>query len=71
MSKEKILTPKVLRKLGYTDKGKCIFKHFENMSYWVNEGVCLFYNTPINKYFQDKYYVGYAEMRGELCCCRF
>lgn len=58
-----ILTDKLLKKLNFKDVGKCSFELFENMNYWVKNGVCLFYNTPVNTEWQDSYYVGYVEMR--------
>lgn len=58
-----ILTVNILIEKGFEDIGKCKFKPFENMSYWVKNGICLFYNTPISKDYQEKFYVGYVDMR--------
>jgi hypothetical protein len=33
------------------------------MPYWVKNGVCLFYNTPIQLGCENNFYIGYAEMR--------
>lgn len=67
MKKNKItgytLTPKELKLLGFSDKGKCPFPNFTNMNYWVKNGICLFYNTPEPEDYQAKYYIGYAEQR--------
>lgn len=59
---KKQLTPKSLKALGFLDNGRCGFDGFENMNYWVREGVCLFYNIPVDKNNQASYYVGYATM---------
>lgn len=60
---KEILNPRVLERLGFKDNGQSKFETFENMSYWVKNGICLFYNTPINTDWQDSFLVGYAEMR--------
>jgi len=62
-SKRTKLTPSVLKGLEFVDKGKCPFELFKNMNYWVKNGICLFYNTPVAKDYQEKFYIGYAEMR--------
>lgn len=58
-----LLTTDILDELGFKDKGRCEFDLFEGMNYWVKNGICLFYNTPISKDHQNKFYIGYAEMR--------
>jgi len=58
-----ILTTDILKGLDFKDNGKCEFPFFENMSYWVKNGVCLFYNTPIKTDYQESFYIGYAEQR--------
>lgn len=57
------LTTKVLSGLEFGDKGQCDFALFKNMNYWVKNGVCLFYNTPVKTDYQESFLVGYAEMR--------
>lgn len=57
------LTVDILKELQFKDRGKCEFAGFENMSYWVKSGICLFYNTPIVTDYQESFYIGYAEMR--------
>ena len=56
------LTIDILEKLKFKNVEENKFENFE-MSYWVKNGICLFYNTPINTDYQDSFYVGYAEMR--------
>lgn len=58
-----LLTTGVLQELDFKNNGQSKFELFENMSYWVKNSICLFYNTPINTDWQDSFYVGYAEMR--------
>ena len=58
-----LLTTGVLQELNFKDIGQSEFELFENMSYWVKNSICLFYNTPINTDWQDSFLVGYAEMR--------
>ena len=58
-----VLTTDILFELHFENVGKCKFKFFINMNYWVRNGICLFYNTPINTDYQEKFYIGYAEMR--------
>lgn len=58
-----LLTTAILNELGFKDNGQSKFELFEGMSYWVKNSICLFYNTPINKDYQDSFYIGYAEMR--------
>ena len=58
-----LLTTAILDELGFKDNGQSKFELFEGMSYWVKNSICLFYNTPINKGYQDSFYIGYAEMR--------
>lgn len=58
-----LLTTNNLLELDFKDKGQCTFELFEGMNYWVKNGICLFYNVPINKYDCNSFYVGYAEMR--------
>jgi hypothetical protein len=58
-----LLTTGVLQELNFKDIGKCEFELFENMSYWVKNSICLFYNTPVKTDYQYSFYVGYAEMR--------
>jgi hypothetical protein len=58
-----LLTTGILEELNFKDNGKCKFEGFENMNYWVKNGICLFYNTPISTDYQDHFYIGYAEMR--------
>jgi len=58
-----VLTTDVLKELGFKNIGKCEFELFDNMNYWVKNGICLFYNTPISEDYQDSFYIGYAEMR--------
>ena len=58
-----LLTTGVLQELSFIDNGQSKFELFENMSYWVKNSVCLFYNTPVNTDWQDSFLVGYAEMR--------
>ena len=57
------LTKDILESIDFKDKGKCDFEHFENMSYWVKNGICLFYNTPVKTDYQESFYIGYAEQR--------
>ena len=42
-----VLTTDILKELDFEDNGKCEFDFFINMSYWVKNGICLFYNTPV------------------------
>ncbi len=66
------LTKSLLKKLDFSDVGRCDFKHFENMNYWVKNGVCLFYNVPIQERCESDFYVGYCEMReGEYVAVAF
>jgi len=58
-----MLTTSVLKELNFKNIGKCEFELFDNMNYWVKNGICLFYNTPISEDYQDSFYIGYAEMR--------
>jgi len=58
-----LLTTGVLQELNFKDIGQSEFELFENMSYWVKDSICLFYNTPVNTDWQDSFYIGYAEMR--------
>lgn len=58
-----ILTTDILEELEFKDNGKCDFELFENMNYWVKNGICLFYNTPISENYQEHFYIGYAEQR--------
>lgn len=64
-TKEKytVLTEAILEEYGFSNHQKCQFRNFELMSYWVKNGVCLFYNTPVNTNFQDSFLIGFAEMR--------
>lgn len=62
MERGTTLTTNILKELRFKDSGQCKFELFESMSYWVKNGICLFYNTPASNY-QDGFYVGYAEMR--------
>lgn len=67
-----LLTPEILEGLNFKDNGKCDFKHYDNMNYWVREGFCLFYNTPILYGNENHFYAGYAEMRsGEYVAVAF
>ena len=58
-----VLTTGVLKELNFKNIGKCEFDLFDNMNYWVKNGICLFYNTPISEDYQDSFYIGYTEMR--------
>ena len=58
-----LLTTDVLQELGFKDVGESEFELFKHMHYWVKNGLCLFYSTPINTDWQDSFLVGYAEMR--------
>lgn len=58
-----MLTTAILDELGFKDNGQSKFELFEEMSYWVKNSICLFYNTPISKDHQDSFLVGYAEIR--------
>ncbi len=58
-----LLTPDILENFGFIDKGQCSFETFNNMNYWVKNGVCLFYNTPIQEGYGNDFYIGYAELR--------
>lgn len=58
-----LLTPQLLENLHFTNMGKCEFPKFENMNYWVKNGICLFYNVPEPTDYQAHFYIGYAEMR--------
>ena len=57
-----ILNKESLNILGFSDKGKCPFKPFEQMHYWVKNGVCLFYNSRKETPFDTSFLVGYAMM---------
>ena len=62
-NKNKILiTPEILTELGFTNRGKSVFKQYKKMNYWVKNKVCLFYNTPVSEFYQESYYIGYAEL---------
>lgn len=70
--KPTILTTGILQNLEFEDVGQSKFKLFENMNYWVKNGICLFYNTPVKADYQESFYVGYAEMRqGEYVAVAF
>ena len=58
-----LLTTDILDEFEFEDNGQCKFELFERMSYWVKNSVCLFYNTPIKKDYQESFYVGYAQLR--------
>lgn len=58
-----VLTTDIIQELGFKDNGKCEFELFEGMNYWVKNGICLFYNTPIIEDYQKSFYIGFAEMR--------
>lgn len=58
-----LLTVDKLKELGFSDVGSCSFEHFKKMNYWVKNGVCLFYNTPVKTDWQDSFLVGYATMQ--------
>ncbi len=57
------LTAGILKRHGFADIGKCQFEGYENMNYWVHNGVCLFYNTPIQEGLECNFLVGYANMK--------
>lgn len=57
------ITTRKLEALKFKDNGKCNFTLFERMNYWVRNGVCLFYNTPIQLGCESDFYIGYVEMR--------
>jgi len=61
--KRTILTEVILKNLGFSKNEIFKFPLFENMGYWVKNGVCLFYNMPIQKDYQESFYVGYGEQR--------
>lgn len=65
------LTDKILEKHNFTNRGKCNFRFFEKMNYWVKNGVCLFYNAPVSD-FQEAYLIGYTTMiQGEYVATKF
>lgn len=67
-----LLTVSKLKDLGFSDVGPCPFRHFTGMSYWVKNGVCLFYNVPVKTNWQDSFLVGFASMKqGEYAAVAF
>lgn len=66
------ITKEYLAKIRFEDMGKCPFKLFEHMNYYVNNGLCLFYNVPVLENVALSFLVGYAEMRqGEYVAVGF
>lgn len=67
-----LLTPDVLNDLGFEDRKTAkVFKLFENMNYFVKNGICLFYNTTKVDY-QQSFLIGHAEQRqGEYIATAF
>lgn len=61
-TKKTLLTPGILKELGFEDNGRCEFECFEGMNYFAKNGVCLFYNTPIIKGDENSFYIGYADL---------
>ena len=57
-----LLTTEVLEELGFKDNGQSVFELFENMHYWVKNGICLFYNPRSKTDWQGSFLVGYAEI---------
>ena len=58
-----LLTTDILDEFGFEDNGQSKFPLFERMNYWVKNGICLFYNTPISKDYQESFYIGYVQLR--------
>ncbi len=57
-----LLTVEILRELEFENR-ECNFEFFKDMAYWVKNGICLFYNPLEISSIDNKFYIGYAEMR--------
>lgn len=60
--KKELLTEEVLIALGFSNKNKSVFPHYTGFSYFVKNGICLFYN-PNKQHLFNKYLIGFAEMK--------
>lgn len=58
-----LLTPDILEEFNFNNVGPCEFDSYNNFHYWVKNGICLFYNTPIKTDYQESFLIGHAEMR--------
>ena len=71
-SSKPLLSTGILTNLMFHDNGKCNFKHFENMHYWVKKGICLFYNYPIQEGEESSFYIGYFKtLNSFINICQF
>lgn len=57
-----LLTTDILEELGFKNVGQSKFELYDNLHYWVKNGICLFYNTPVKDY-QESFLIGHAEIR--------
>jgi hypothetical protein len=58
-----LLTTDVLQELGFKNIGQSEFELYDNLHYWIKNGICLFYNTPVKTNYQESFLIGYAQMR--------
>ena len=58
-----LLTTGILEELGFKNVGQNKFDLYEKLHYWVKNGICLFYNTPVKTDYQESFLIGYAEIR--------
>ena len=64
MKNPKLLTRNLLKVYHFSNiKDVNVFEGLE-MSYWVKNGVCLFYNTPTQLGCESNFLIGYGSMRG-------
>ncbi len=58
-----LLTIGILEELGFKNVGQSKFELYDNLHYWVKNGICLFYNTPVKNEYQESFLIGHAELR--------